>query len=305
MQNIISNISYLECVNNINSLINELLYSPDNGYIYLKSKDAIENFEKVIENFEYEVSKIIKKYSFNDSQKYINFKKNELIQVMRKHYNEQIPIWASEVFDILIDNLMFKISVDKNQSEIIWNYLLQAIEWVSDVKKMDNYSKNLLTMEIKKEFLTNLKSNNPDLIQKTNPKNSDVGEFFRLWNLILDNEEEFISLDFSQFSTKLSNLDIRYFENIKTKLKTYKKTAQIDEINLIKSAFELLGLKEETLKYKFVSKINDDFFNTLEQKKVLLEQDKIELIKRRIALFQDEKNGSLDYFKNLITSSSE
>ena len=305
MQNVLSSINYLEFINNVNSAINELLYSPDNGYVYQKSKDAIENFEKTIEKFEYKVSKIIKKYNFNDSQKFINFKKNDLIQIMKKHYNEQIPIWANEVFDVLVDNFMFKLSVDKEQPDIIWKHILQAIDWVSSVKSMDDDSKKLLISEIRKEFIENLNLKSSDFIQKNNPEKSNIAEFFRLWNMILENEEEFKNLDFSQFNSKLSNLDIKYFENIKTKLKTYKKTAQIDEINLIKSAIELLQLNDDNLKYEFISKVNDDFLNAIECNKNLLEQDKITIIKRRIALFQDSENKTLDYFKKLIISSNE
>lgn len=305
MQNVLSSINYLEFINNVNSAINELLYSPDNGYVYQKSKDAIENFEKTIEKFEYKVSKIIKKYNFNDSQKFINFKKNDLIQIMKKHYNEQIPIWANEVFDVLVDNFMFKLSVDKEQPDIIWKHILQAIDWVSSVRRMEDDSKKLLISEIRKEFIENLNLKTSDFIQKNNPEKSNIAEFFRLWNMILENEEEFKNLDFSQFNSKLSNLDIKYFENIKTKLKTYKKTAQIDEINLIKSAIELLQLNDDNLKYEFISKVNDDFLNAIECNKNLLEQDKITIIKRRITLFQDSENKTLDYFKKLIISSNE
>ena len=46
--NVVKSICYLECVNKITSLVNELLYSADKGYIYLKSRDAIFGFEKVI-----------------------------------------------------------------------------------------------------------------------------------------------------------------------------------------------------------------------------------------------------------------
>ena len=44
---------------------------------------------------------------------------------------------------------------------------------------------------------------------------------------------------------------------------------------------------------------------TLELKKVLQEEDKIQIIKRRIALFKDKKSETSDYFKKLIISSNE
>jgi len=125
----------------------------------------------------------------------------------------------------------------------------------------------------------------------------------KIWNLVLENEKEFLALDFSKKIQKLNNHDIKYFENIKNTFSTYRKTAQIDELNLIQSAIKHLKLKENELIYDFIKQINNDFILKSQSEKTLLEEEKVKLIKRRMALFKDKSTTSKDYFDKLITSS--
>ena len=46
---IVQETKYLELINNIDNLIFEFLYSEDNGYTKLSSKDAVVNSNKLIE----------------------------------------------------------------------------------------------------------------------------------------------------------------------------------------------------------------------------------------------------------------
>ena len=60
--NIIKSIQYVELINNIASILNDLLYSPEYGYTNLSGKDAVLNYDVVVEKFDNEDN-----FTINDS----------------------------------------------------------------------------------------------------------------------------------------------------------------------------------------------------------------------------------------------
>ena len=115
IKSIIASISCLEFVNKINSLFNDLLYSSNDGYMYTKARQAIDSKDKILELFSFEADKIIKQTGFCDDNNIVAKKKKELVEIIDKHYCSQIPIWAQEVFQELVDNYLFQLSLNKTK----------------------------------------------------------------------------------------------------------------------------------------------------------------------------------------------
>lgn len=302
--NVILSISFLEFINQISSLINEILYSNESGYTFLKSKDAVKSFSKIIAKFDFEAAKLKKNVDFSDVDKFIEMKKNDLISIAKKHYESQIPIWADEVFDNLIDNLMFELSLDKSKSASISEHILCALDWICQVKKINEKGKSAILTELKKEFNQTLNKKETDYIPAQFPKSSDEGEFVKYWNMIFSDEEKFLNTDFSASGTKLSQADSIYFQNLKNKLNSNTQINQKDELDLLSSAIDILKIKDNKEIYNFIKQINQDFNSHYEENRIIKEEDKIKLIKRRIELFRDKNKNSKEYFKKMITSSS-
>ena len=86
MNNLAKNIKKVEFINNLDNLINELLYSKNNGYINLSSKEAVDGAIEVIEQFDNEVLKLCDEVDFENLDEIIQEKKNELIYQIKKHY---------------------------------------------------------------------------------------------------------------------------------------------------------------------------------------------------------------------------
>ena len=99
IQDIINTTSYVEIVNKLDNLINDLLYSKDSGYINLTSKDALDNAQKVIDKFNYETDKISKDSVVDNIGSILSSKKEELIAEVRKHYEKEIRNWAYNIFE--------------------------------------------------------------------------------------------------------------------------------------------------------------------------------------------------------------
>ena len=301
MDNIISSISRVDFINKINLLIQDLLYSPENGYILLKSKDAIDGFSKVVEKYNYESSKISKESGFAKADEFIKLKEKDLMLAIQKHYDSQVLVWIDEVFDVAIDNLLLDLSLDKTRKDEIYNHVYALIDWAVEVKNLSINERNKIIEEVKKEFETVLNAKSCDLIALNNPKKSDCKEFIEVWNSI-KNVDDFLNLNLDDFNSKLSKEDISYFQNLKNQLSGFQKIAILDEIDLVNTSIEIAKIQTDDKKYDFISQINRDFAFHLKQNKNLNEEEKIKLIKRRIKLFCDENENCKMYYKQLITS---
>lgn len=290
---ILDSILYLNFINEINSLAKELLYGA-NGFCYLKSINAIKSKKATVEKFNFEANKIKNSLNFSDTSNYIGLKFNDFMEVIEKHYSNELLVWAQDVFDELSQNYLFEVSLNKNKASEIYASLMNLILWLAKIK---NLSKNKILQiqnKYKNLFEDSLNSSfDSYLVQKQELKTS-LDDFFNLWNLILEDFEKFIQEDFNEFV--LSNEDAKYFEGLKRKLSTYKKVEIIDEILLINSAFNYFKIKDNSEKYELIKTFNSDFILFIEKNKSIEELDKIELIKRRIALFKERKNKVSSYF---------
>ena len=300
-QNVAKSIVYLEFINSITSLTNNLLYSQQDGYYSWSPKDAILNFENIVKKFDSEALKLVKNVNYSDVEDVINTKKVYLIKEIQKHYDVQILLWADQVYNDFVENLLFELSIDKTKSQEIYNQLIQAINWLCEVKKISIEAHQTILNEITFKFNNVLKSNDSDYLPLNTINKSNPDEFCYLWNLILENLNEFLSEDLLQYQTKLTIEDIRYFENIKIKLQSCKKTVTLDEINLIVSAMEIAKIDVAESKYEFIKQVHFDFVAFLEQNKTITEEDKVRLIRRRIELFTDKSTKGKNYFKKLFT----
>ena len=304
-KNIIASISYLEFVNNITALINKLLYSPEEGYINYTSKDAIISFKNIVKKFDNEVLKLSRDLNYSDIETLIKSKKKDLILAIQKHYDNELFVWADEVFDNLVDNCLFEVSINKQKANEYYNQLACAVGWLCDIKNSSKEEYCAILKEYTKRFNSVLKTNDNDYVSNQIPNKTDFSEFVRIWNMILDDCNAFIEIDFIELSTKFVREDLTYFENIKNKLSTYKKINIIDELTLISTAIENMQLKKDEDIYNFIKQIDYDFIGFIEQNKKITENDKVVLINRRSQIFSDKNKSAKNYFKKLLTSLNE
>ncbi len=300
--------SYLEFINELDNLVYELLYSQNGGYINLDSKDAVVEAKNIIEKFSYEASKIRKKVDFENADSIVKDKHKELLNQVEKHYNKEAIQWADNVYQDMIENCLMGVSInkeDKESTDKLYNRGLCAISWIKDVKNLNDEEQKKLVDGFNSEFFDNLYSNEEEYIPNRAPDQSNCTIFLEIRNLITEDENHFLTLDLSEFSSVLTQKDILYFSGIQKELATYKKTSQKDELFLIDSAMEILNLKNNEDKYSFVQQINDDFLLFMTNNKKIEEKDKITLVKRRIGLFGDKISKETKYYKKLLTSSNE
>lgn len=298
-KSIVASITCLDFVNKINSLCNDLLYSPNDGYIYTKSVQAINLRDKVLETYSFESNKLLAEFGFSDENDLIQKKKEELQKVIDKHYRLQLPIWAKEVFDELIEHNFFELSINKTKANEIYNSINSAILWLANIKKMPEADILDVKNKYDKKFNQILNSSDDDYIPDMTVKKTNVDTFLNLWDLLLKNYDDFIGYNFDNDKDELSDDDYKYFTYLKNRLITYKKNEILDEVLLIESAVNKLELAKQQ-KYDFIKAINNDFLCSLEKNKTLQENDKIQLIKRRILLFKDSINNETKYFDKLI-----
>ena len=276
------------------------MFSPQEGYCYLKAKDVIFQFSNFVSKFEFEADKILNNYNFSSKDEIVTDIKKDYLEILKKHYNKQIPIWSQEVFDEFIDNIFFELSINKIKADEIYNQMLAAIDWLCRIQKLDIEKFIQISNKYKMEFDRILKTKDVDYLNDNQTRESDKTEFIKIWNLIFDDLKEFLEFDFSRVQGKLSLKDVGYFENIKSKLNSYKKTSILDELLMISSAVDEMNFKESEKIYDFIQQVNDDFVSFAQQNKILNEQNKTALIKRRIELFNDKNLKSKSYFKKLI-----
>ncbi len=309
MNNLAKNIKKVEFINNLDNLINELMYSKNNGYINLSSKEAVDGAIEVIEQFDNEVLKLCDEVDFENLDEIIQEKKNELIYQIKKHYYSQVTIWANEVYENIINNALLSISVNKtNKSYIdkIYNRGLCAISWYCGVINLNKKEQTNLIKDFNEQITKALNSKDSDFIQQELKTKTNSKYFLELRKLILNDEDKFLSLKLDT-TDKLSKEDIVYFKKIQTELNTYKKNFIKDTIILINSAIESLNLKDENKTVDFIKQVENDFRYYISQNSKLEFENQIELIKKRMQIFQEFnlKNQKGNYFKKLINSLSE
>ncbi len=308
INNILLATNYLDFINQIDALVWELLYSPDGGYTLLSSKDAVLEAQRVVEKYDYESSKIVKKTDFKDAQNIIKDKRKELITQIDKHYQKEALCWADNVYRDLIENCLLCVSINKENKESVdklYNRALCAISWIKEVKCLNEQEQNALVEKFNDEFYAALYSNDEDNLLNRPAQKTDSALFLELRSLILDDEKSFLSLDLNTLMRDLSQLDMAFFTKLKNDLTTYKKTSIKDEIMLVDSAINVLKLQNNEEKYQFIKQIDDDFLLFLTTNKKIDEEDKISLVKRRIDIYKDRFNKESKYYKNKLTSSNE
>ena len=261
MNNLAKSIRNVEFINNLDNLINELLYSKEKGYVNLTSKEAIDEAMNVIEEFDNDVLKLCDDVDIKNLDEIIQEKKNELIYQIKKHYYSQVAIWADEVYKNIITNTTLAISINKankTYTDKVYNRGLCAISWYCGMMNIDKKEQTNLIKNYNEKIIKALNSKDSDYIQqetktKTNPK-----YFLELRNLILSNEEKFLNLKLDT-NNKLSKEDITYFKKIQSELNTYKKNYIKDTIMLINSGIECLKLKNEEQIVEFIKQVENDF----------------------------------------------
>ena len=302
MKNIVASLTTLELINKISSAANDLLYSSDYGFLNLTSKNAIDNRNKILEKYDYEVSKIQTKSSVSLSAQILSSKKKEFISKIEAHCNKELFVWIDEEYSKFLDNSYFELSIDKNNAEIIFYRLIQALNWYSNIKKLSKEEYNSCLLQIQTRFEKVLNSKDEDFITKNEAKKSNVDEFLSFWLMILENKDKFLEVDFSLDEIMLSNADVALFQSIKNQLATKSAQKILDEILLINSALEVLNLAKNDEKYELIMQLLYDLRFGDKDKQEVSEEEKISTIKRRLSLFKDKNKASKEYFKKLIIS---
>ena len=238
--NLLSGISYVEFINNIDNLINELLYSPDNGYTALYSKNAVMSAQKVLDKFNHESQKLKRQVDFPDSDKIIDEKRADLIKQIKKHYEAQQLAWADEVYGNMLENCFLQASIFKDDKEVkdkIYARILSGVSWIANIHNLDDEAMNKLIKLNVSKFHQALNSNDSDFIPKVNAENTDYVLFLEFRDLILKDKDKFLLTDFNSLSEKLIDEDIKYFDRLKRDLKTYKINTVKDDILLVWKRF--------------------------------------------------------------------
>ena len=302
---LLTTVSYLEFVNNVDNLVFDLLYSSKDGYTGLLSKNAVMSAKDYFERFNHEAEKLKKNIDFDCADKIIDEKRNNLIKQMKKHYDTQILSWADEVYQNVLESCFLQAAVfkdDKNMCDKIYAKILSCISWICNVHNYsDDKMSRMISLNINK-FNDALNTQDKDYIPKVPLQKTNPAFYLELRSLILTDKDKFLSVDFNSLDEKLNSEDIQQFNRIKRDIQTSKVNSIKDDILLINSAIDVLKIKKDEDKYNFIKLIRNDFSNFNDEK--LDEEGKIEIIKRRMQLFKNSLNNDAvsDYFKSKITS---
>lgn len=304
LKNIIMSAEYLEFINKLDNIAYEILYSDENGYINLTSKEAVFEAKNKILEFEKKIEILKKDVFFENSGDIIKSKREKLAKEVKKHYEKQALLWCEEIYEETIENILTEILINKDDKETIdinFQKALSLISWIVEVKGLNEYEENLLLNDFNQKFDKTLKNKRVDFVSKM-PEKSDESLFLKFYNLIISNEEEFLNIIFEEYSQKLITLDINYLKQLQNELKTYKNTQIKDEILIILSGVDILNLKNDKDKYDFILQVRNDFSSFKFENKKITKEDKISLVKTRIQIFKENLNSknSLNYFKKLI-----
>ena len=302
---IIKSIQCIEFVNKINSLANKLLYDSNDGFIYLKSKNSLLNREKILEKFSFEADKIKQELNFSEDNGFIDEKKEELKIIISKHCNAELPFWIDEVFDELISNFLFSLSVNKELKDEIYFKILESLAWYANVKNISIEERKKIENKLIADFESCLNSSDKDYLDTVSLNRTDYKIYFQIWEEVLLDLDKFLKYDFSDFENKLLKNDINYFLGVQSRLNSYKKTVVLDDFSLIKAAIDFAKIADEKEKYDFIQDIRNDFIYSLEQNKQLSEEEKIKIVKRRITLAQSKKDNLVNYYSKIISGLNE
>ncbi len=294
IKTVIKSTDYIEFINCLDDLINELLYSQESGYLKLTSKEALIKAQNILERYNFEADKLSKQYNLEDYENVIEQKRNELTKEIKRHYLSQVKKWSNEVFLKNINNNILRLSVYKNsidEKSRIYDNIRCCALWYSNVNDLSQEEKKELFSLLNTKFNDALNSNDSDYIYKLNPEKSDFNTYFEIWDLISSNIIEFLKLDFSIFKEKLSSIDINYFIKLQNSAKINKYDV-LDEINIINFALKKANIENVSDKYDFINQIQYDLSN----KKIESDEQKAEIIKKRIRLFKNKEG----YYKELF-----
>ncbi len=297
---------YLEFINNLDSLIYNLLYEENTGYTNMSSKQAVIEAPKIIEKYDYEAQKLAAESKFGETENVIGEKRKELENFINEYSKQEMYVWAQEVFEKNLDNSLFSAQIYKNKPEEIEKIFYRAanaINWISNVKNLPEKTTETYTSNLKNKLQKIVMQNDEDYLPKGNPEESDVRLFCKLRNDFLKNEFSEDALKNSQ--DKLSNEDFNYLTRLANDFKGYLKSSVTDEIILVNTAVSLMKLKNEKEKYDFIKEVDGDITIFLSKNKKIEEKEKIDIIKRRMKLFESslKKEETSEYFKKLLTSS--
>ena len=300
IENIIKSANFLDFINSLDNLIFEILYSKETGYTLLSSKDAVNEAKNYISRFDNEAIKIANSNKISNFEKIINEKKQELIAQIQKHHKKEVLNWVYDVYENMKENCIFIASINKNNPEIVSkakSRAYQVLNWFSIIQNYNEIEKKNIAFEFEKEFQEALLKSDEDYIQKKSPKTSNPDCYLKIRDLILENRENFLSLDLNKFTQELESNDLTYFFKLQNKLNTSETTEIIDEFQLVNCALNILELDEINEKYQFIKQINNDI-ECAQKNTSLKEDDKINIIKRRMELYQN----AFKYFKNKLNS---
>ncbi|MBQ4646392.1 MAG: hypothetical protein IJB79_03495 [Candidatus Gastranaerophilales bacterium] len=299
--NIIKSIQYVELINNITSILNDLLYSPEHGYTNLSGKDAVLNYDVVVEKFDNEILKLTKKVNFSDVDNIIKIHKQKLLSYIQEHYDKQKIVWAHDVFEDSIENLIFELILNKDNFQEIFCKISDLVDWFCSAIKADKSHRSLIMAKCDERLKEALKTDDFEYLnQNFKEIRTKPSDFLEVWYEILNSEK--FSLNLNDLKDRFSINDIDYFKKIKAKIELNQKTAILDEMNLISSAINIMKISDKEEQYRFILQVREDFSNLNKQNLQPKEEEKIALIKRRMQLFQDKNKLSKKYFEQLITS---
>ena len=294
IQNVINSTSYIDTINKLDNLINELLYSKDNGYINLISKDALDNAQKVIEKFDFEADKIVRECCEDNIAEIANIKKQELTIEVKKHYKKQALDWSYNVFEQTIQNCILKASIHSKEKDItnaIFKNVIDIVEWISNVHDYSQNEKEDILNKIIARINSALNARDYDYLEKNSPEKSNCETYLKIRCLIKSDTNQFINLDLNNYKFELSIKDSAYFSRQINLLKS-NKNAVIDEIDLVDYFLNSANINDNEQKYQLISQIQDD----LASGENMDEKEKSEIIARRIAIFKDKDK----YYKKLL-----
>ena len=298
IKNLVKSASYLDFINRLDNLIFEILYSKENGYTILTSKEAINEAQNYILKFDNESSKIASNSDFSNKDEIINSKKQELIFQIQKHYKKELFNWIYSVYSTMKDNCILTVSINKNNPKIVSEAKQKAfyvLDWFLNIQNYNETDREYIRLELEKEFQEAIMKNDEDYISKNAPQNSDISEYMNLRNLVLTDEKAFLNVDLAKLNLKLSESDLAYFIKIQNGADAAKILEIKDEIELLNCAIEILEISDLAQKYKFIKQVNSDFELEKRDKK-LQENEKIEIVKRRMNLYKNAEK----YYKNKL-----
>lgn len=306
IKSIVDSINCVDFLNKIDNLIFKMLYDEKDGYVLMQSKDAIDKAQNYVEKFDSQLDEIIQNQDLNSVKLLVEEKRSEFLSKIREHYIVQTMKRADEVYENMEENSLLGAYINKNHKEMldkIYNRMLCAISWLANVKKLDENQKENIFQNFKVKFQNSINSKDSDFLNQFSNRTTDYKVFFQVFNLILDDEEKFLSLDLkNRYLNNLSNEDLNYLFLIQNNLKTYKNSSKKDELALIRATIEISNLKDEKEKYSLLKAIDNDFKNYFSENKKLDETERIKLAKKRLDIILKHKKSNCEYYKKLLSS---